>query len=104
MQKIKKGDNVAVILGKDRGKSGSVERLLMKEGLVFISGVNSFKRHVKSQQGIEGGIIDIIKPVKISNVMLLCPNCKKQSRVGIKKEGAEIQRFCKKCGKIIGGK
>ncbi len=104
MQKIKKGDNVEVILGKDRGKSGAIDRILMKEGLVYISGVNTVKRHVKSQQGIEGGIIDIIKPMKVSNVMLVCPNCKKATRVGFKLEGTEKVRFCKKCQKVIGGK
>ena len=102
MQKIHKGDTVQILLGKDRGKTGTVERVLSKEGRVFIGGVNLVKRHVKKQGQIEGGIIDIVKPMNISNVSLVCPSCKKPTRVGIKITGTSKVRFCKKCGKEIG--
>lgn len=101
MQKIKKGDNVKILLGKDQGRTGLVERVLLKKAKVMVSGTNIFKRHIKKQGSLEGGIIEIIKPIDISNVALVCPNCKKATRVGIKKDGQEKIRFCKKCGKEI---
>ncbi len=63
MLKIKKGDNVQMMLGKDAGKTGVVERVLIKDSMVLINGLNLFKRHVRKYQGMEGGIIDIPKPV-----------------------------------------
>lgn len=99
--KIKKGDKVKVMLGKDRGKEGTIERVFGKEGKVGILGVNVYKRHVKKQGDIQGGIIDIPKPVNISNVALICPNCKKVTRVGYKKAGNEKIRICRKCQKEI---
>jgi large subunit ribosomal protein L24 len=104
MQKIIKGDNVQILLGRDRGKSGTVERVLGKQDKVVVGGINMVKRHVKGRQGIEGGIIDIIKPLNLSNVSLVCPNCKKATRVGFKITGDTKTRFCKKCGKEIGGR
>lgn len=100
MAKIKKGDKVQVLLGKDRGKVGDVERVLGKKGKVIVAGVNIYKRHVKKFQGVEGGIIDIVKPVDISNVALICPKCKKPTRVGFK-EGEGKIRICKKCKQEI---
>lgn len=101
MSKLKKGDKVKVLLGKDNGKQGNIERVDAKEGKVFIAGVNIYKRHVKGQKQIEGGIIDIIKPVNISNVILICPNCQKPTRVGSKIIDGKKTRVCKKCGKNI---
>ncbi len=101
MNKIKKGDSVQILLGKDRGKSGKVERVLTKESKVFVSGSNIVKRHVKKQGQIEGGIIDIIKPMNISNVALICPSCKKVTRVGFSMVAGQKKRICRKCGKEI---
>lgn len=101
MQKIKKGDTVQVLLGKDRGKSGKVEIVLKKEGQVYVAGVNLVKRHVKKQGQIEGGIIDIIKPLDISNLALICPNCKRSTRVGFRVEGDKKVRICRRCTKPI---
>lgn len=104
MQKILKGDNVKVMTGKDAGRDGVVERVLGKAGKVFVGGVNLYKRHVRSMQGMEGGIIDLPKPMSISNVQLVCPNCKKPTRVGFKVEADKKVRVCRKCNKEIGGK
>lgn len=101
MQKVKKGDNVQILLGKDRGKQAIVDRVLVKSGKVSMAGINTFKRHVKKVRDMEGGIIEINKPINISNVALVCPSCKKPTRVGIKIEGEEKLRMCKKCGKEI---
>lgn len=101
MQKILKGDNVQIMLGKDRGRTGTVERVLTKKEQVVIAGANVFKRHVRSQQGIEGGIIDVTKPINLSNVQLVCPNCKKVTRAGFKVDKDIKIRVCRKCGKEI---
>lgn len=99
--KIKKGDKVKVLLGKDRGKEGKVGKVLGRESKVIILGINMYKRHVRKQADLAGGILDIPKPLDISNVALVCPNCKKQTRVGFKKQGEIKIRICKKCRKEI---
>lgn len=99
--KIRKGDKVKILLGKDRGKEGKVEFVLGKRKKIFVGGVNLYKRHVKKQGNSEGGIIDIPKPLNISNVALICPNCNKVTRIGFKLEKSLKVRICKKCGKEI---
>lgn len=101
MNKIKKGDNVKVLAGKDSGRSGTVDRVLVKTGQVVIGGINISKRSVKKMGDQKGGIIDLVKPVNISNVALVCPNCKKTTRAGFKIEGKEKIRICRKCKKEI---
>ena len=97
MMKIQKGDKVKIMLGKDRGKEGKVEFVLVKKEKVFVGGANLYKRHVKKHGTIEGGIIDLPKPMNISNVALVCPNCNKVTRVGYKMK----VRICRKCKKEI---
>ena len=102
--KVKKGDRVRVVLGKDRGKEGNIEKVLPREGKVIVSGVNVYKRHISPKrfgQTGEGGIIDIQKPLNASNIMLICPNCKKPTRVGFKITKSLKTRICRKCGKEI---
>ncbi len=99
--KIKKGDKVKVLLGKDRGKIGSIEYVLSKERKIMVTSVNTYKRHVRKQGDREGGIINIVKPINISNVMLICPTCQKPTRVGFVLKGASKIRICKKCKKEI---
>jgi len=103
MQKIIKGDEVKIVLGKDNGKVAKVSKVLPKEGKVFVEGINIYKRHISGKrQGInEGGIVDIQKPVNISNVMIVCPKCKKVTRAGFKITGKEKLRICRKCGKEL---
>lgn len=99
--KIKKGDHVKILLGKDSGKTGKVEKVLNKDGRVFVGGLNLYKRHVRKMGNIDGGIIDLPKSLQISNVGLICPNCEKVTRIGIKIDKATKVRFCRKCGKDI---
>lgn len=99
--KIKKGDQVKILLGKDRGKEGKVEYVKGKDERVFVAGANLYKRHVKKYKDMQGGIIDIPKSLDISNVALICPNCKKVTRVGFKMIGNEKMRVCRKCKKEI---
>lgn len=101
MQKIRKGDNVKVLLGKDSGRTGSVEKVLGKINKVVVGGINIYKRSVKKTGDSQGGVIDLVKPVNISNVALVCPNCKKPTRVGFKVEKDTKVRICKKCKKEI---
>ncbi len=99
--KLIKGDKVQLMLGKDAGKTGQVLRVFSKEGKVLVEGANMVKRHVKRMQGMEGGIVDVIKPVNISNVMMVCPNCEKLTRVGFEMKEGKKTRICKKCKKEI---
>ena len=99
--RIKKGDKVKILLGKDRGKTGTVEYVKSKEMKVFVGGANIYKRHVRKMNGVEGGIVDIPKPLNVSNVGLVCPNCSKVTRVSFKVSGETKVRVCKKCKKEI---
>ena len=102
--KIKKGDKVQVLLGKDRGKDGTVEFVRVSDNRIFVGGVNLYKRHVKKIGDVKGGIIDIPKSLHVSNVGLICPNCKKLTRVGYKITAGVKSRMCNKCDKEIGKK
>ena len=96
--KLKKGDTVKVVKGKDGGKSGKVEKIFSKEGKVLIEGVNQYKRHVKAKMpGQKSEIITLTKPLSVANVLLVCPHCKKPARVGYKMLKEDKVRICKKC-------
>ena len=96
--KIKKGDKVRVIKGKDRGRESTVEKVLTKEGKVIVAGLNIYKKAVRpKQQSQKGGIVEITKPLPVEKVMLICPKCQKPTRVGYKVEGDKKLRLCKNC-------
>ena len=96
--KIKKGDRVRVLTGKDRGKEGDVMRALPTEGKVIVDGVNVAKKHQKpTRSTMQGGIIDKDMPLPVSNVAILCSKCG-PTRVGYRVETGEKVRICKKCG------
>jgi large subunit ribosomal protein L24 len=96
--KIRKGDRVRVLTGKDRGKEGVVMRAIPKEGKVIVDGVNVAKKHQKARSAtMQGGIIDKDMPIPVSNVALLCSSCG-PTRVGYRFEGDTKIRVCKKCG------
>lgn len=100
--KLKKGDKVIVIAGKDKGKQGAVEKVWLKTDQVTVAGVNMGKRHSKPRsQGQKGGIIDFIRPLTVSKVALLCPKCKKPTRVGYKLIKDSKVRICRKCNQEI---
>jgi large subunit ribosomal protein L24 len=100
--KIKKGDQVLVIKGKDRGRAGKIIKALPKENRVVIEGLNLAKKHIKPRrQGEKGKIIEIPRPISASNVKLICPHCSKPTRIGYKFEGQEKYRYCKKCQQLI---
>lgn len=100
--KIKKGDEVKVLVGKDKGKTGKVEKVFVREEKVLVPGVNQFKRHVKARSEKEKSEIKTItKPLLVANVALLCPKCHKPTRVGYSLEKDGKKRMCKKCKKTI---
>ncbi len=98
--KIRKGDKVRVLTGKDRGKSGNVTRVLPTAGKVIVDGVNVAKKHQKATRAtMQGGIIDKDMPIPVANVALICPACGKPTRVGYRVEADGTKtRTCKKCG------
>lgn len=99
--KIKKGDRVRVLTGKDRGREGLVSRAMPSQGKVIVDGINQVKRHQKARTANDqGGIIDKDLPIQVSNVALLCPSCG-PTRVGYRVSGAEKVRICKKCGSEV---
>lgn len=102
MNKIRKGDDVIVTTGKDKGKRGAVLRVL--EGKVVVEGANKVKKHQKPNpmRGIAGGIVDMEMPIEISNVALFNPATKKADRVGMKQlEDGRKVRFFKSNGEVI---
>ncbi len=98
--KIKKNDNVIVISGKDKGKSGKVLEVITKKDLVLVSGINTKKKHQKpSAKNKKGQIVDINLPIHISNVALVSGG--KPSRAGFKVQGDKKIRVSRKTGKEI---
>ncbi len=99
--KIKKGDRVQVVAGKDKGRQGEVTQVLPKEGRLVVTGLNLVKRHTKPNQGSRGGILEQEAPIAISNVMILDGD-EKPTRVGfrINADGVK-ERFAKSTGDTL---
>lgn len=95
---IKKGDNVKIISGKDKGKKGKIVQIFPTEKRVVVEGVNKLYRHTRpKRQGEKGQKIEFFAPLSVANVMIICPKCGKQSRVGSKSLNGKKKRVCKKC-------
>jgi len=101
--RIKKDDKVKIIAGKDFGKEGKVLNIIKSKGKMMVEGVNVIKKHVRPKKdGEKGQRVEINAPIDISNAMLVCPNCKKSTRVGyVVSEDGKKNRICKKCKKNI---
>jgi len=96
--KIKKGDQIQIIAGKDKGKAGKVLRVIPGNLRIVIEGLNLIKKHMKPKKGGEKGQrIEVPASINISNVMLVCPKCGKLTRVGFKVNKKDKLRICKKC-------
>ena len=96
--KIRKGDTVIVTLGKDKGRKGKVERVFSKEQTVVVPGVNIYKRHMKKRdEKHPGGVIDMVHPISVAKIALVCPKCGKATRVGYIVAKGEKIRVCRKC-------
>jgi len=106
MQRIKTGDTVLVVAGKDNGVRGEVLRIENKSNRVVIEAVNVVKKHQRAQQAgrqqIQPGIIEFEAPIHLSNVMLICTQCDQPTRVGFRISEAGVKvRVCRKCGEDI---
>lgn len=106
MQRVKQGDTVEVIAGKDKGLRGEVIRVLVKENRLIINGVNIMKRHQKAKQAgnqqVPAQIVEFEAPMDLSNVMVVCDSCDESTRVGYRTTDDGIKtRYCKKCDSDI---
>lgn len=100
--KLRKGDKVKVITGKDKGKEGVIEKVYKKTNRIVIPGTNIYKRHVKKNENLpQGGIVDVPRPMTVAKVMYLCPKCGKKTRLGWKIEKNKKTRVCKKCESLV---
>ena len=101
--KVRKGDTVLVIAGKDKGKKGKVRFAYPEKQRILVEGVNFIKKHSKARGAVrQAGIIDLEVPIHVSNVMLLCDKCNKPSRVGFEKlEDGRRVRLCRSCREVI---
>jgi large subunit ribosomal protein L24 len=107
MRKIKKGDQVEVICGEDRGSRGTVHRVIPEAEQVVVSGVNLVKKHQRpmptgGRMQAQAGIIEFEAPIHLSNVMLVCPQCDQRTKVAFEfqEDGSKV-RVCKKCDAIL---
>lgn len=101
--RVKKNDKVKILTGKDNGKSGKVLLVDIKKGIVIVEGLNVVKKTRRpDQKSQKGGIIDIEAPIRVSNVMVMCPKCGKTMRVKKKEldDGKRV-RICGKCGEML---
>jgi large subunit ribosomal protein L24 len=102
--KLKKGDTVAVLTGKDRGKKGKVLRMFPEQGKALVERINLMKHFERRQrQDQQGGIVERESPVAVAKLAVVCPRCNKPTRVGISTTDKTRQRVCKRCQEVIGG-
>ncbi|HUV59348.1 MAG TPA: 50S ribosomal protein L24 [Desulfatiglandales bacterium] len=100
---IRKNDKVMVIAGKEKGKIGTVLKVISEKEGIIVEKLNMVKRHTRpGGKGAKGGIIEKEAPINISNLMLVCGKCAEITRIGKKvlEDGSKV-RFCKKCGEIL---
>jgi large subunit ribosomal protein L24 len=100
--KLTRGDEVKVLRGKDKGKTGKIEKIFTRENLILIPNINLYKRHLKSRsQRNPSEIKTLTKPISVSNVKLICPKCKLPTTIGYSIKGDKKERICKKCKQAI---
>jgi len=100
--RIKKGDTVQILKGKDKGKSGKVVSVNSRHRLITVEGLNLYKKHIRpKRQGEKGEVIQVVRPLPTANVMILCSNCGRPTRVGIRFESGRKFRYCKRCNSLI---
>ncbi len=98
MQKIRRGDEVLVTSGRNKGQRGRVRVNLIERDRVVIEGVNIVKKHIKRGRARQAGIVEVEAALHVSNVRLVCPNCSEATRVGVRaNEAGKNERYCKKC-------
>lgn len=98
--KIKKGDTVKIIAGKDKGKTGKVLNVFLSRQRVMVEGVNISKKHVRPKRsGEKGQVVEVARPIALSNIQVVCASCSRTTRIGFKKSDVQKEkiRYCKKC-------
>ena len=103
MQKIRKGDKVVVLTGKDKGRTGEVTQVMPKEDRAVVRGINMVKRHQRQTQTQEAGIINKEASIHLSNIALADPKDGKPTRVGFRVDGDKKVRVAKRSGEVING-
>ena len=106
MFRFKVGDTVKVASGKDKGREGKIERIFPRELLVLIPGINIYKKHIKGGRTSgggtrKGGIYEVPRPLPIAKIALVCPKCRKTTKVGFEVRKDSKVRVCKKCKSAI---
>ncbi len=100
--KIQKGDEIKIISGKDRGKTGKVSKVYPKINSVLVDGLNMFKKHMRKKQADKKGEIVLVpRPLKVSAIRMVCKNCGKVTRIGYDVSGENKVRICRKCKQAI---
>ncbi len=100
--KIRVGDTVRMLIGKNRGKTGKVMAVMPEKRKVIVEGLNMVKKHVRpKKQGEKGQRVTVAASTGVSNVKFVCPQCKKDTRIGIRRDADGRHRVCKKCNSDI---
>lgn len=100
--KIKKGDLIQIMTGRDRTRQGRVERINLSENTILVPGLNQYKKHRKPQgENRPGEIVTLDRPINVSKVALICPKCKQPTRIGYRFVGDKKERVCRKCDSAI---
>lgn len=96
--KIKKGDKVKITYGKDKDREGVVNSVYTRSNKILVQGVNLYKKHIKKNEKMpQGGVVELPRPLDVSKVMLLCPKCKKTTRISYELIQGKKFRVCKRC-------
>lgn len=96
--KIKKGDKIKVVYGKDKGREGTIDNVYTRSNKLLIQGINLYKKHIKKNEKMpQGGVVEVPRPIEAAKVMLVCPKCKKATRIGYEIVKDKKFRICKKC-------
>ena len=100
--KLKKGDKIAVLAGKDKGRHGTIEKIYSKQNKALVAGINIYKKHIKKSERMpQGGVVELPRAINVSKIAFVCTKCKKNTRIGYKIEGTKKFRICRKCNSRV---
>lgn len=100
--KLHIGDEIIVTVGKDKGRRGKIEKVIPRKDLVLVPKLNVYKKTRRGTNDQKGGIFEISRPLRVANVALVCPSCKKVTRVGYRVlENGQKERICRKCKRQV---
>lgn len=100
--KLRLKDKVIMLAGRDKGKTGEIQRIIPTSSAVIVERLGIVKRHTKpSNKNPRGGILEVPRPISTSKVALVCPNCNKPTRIGYQINGEHKERICRKCNLVV---